>query len=381
MKNKGVYIFNLILLLFIITLKFVVIDHFANYYGIVNAIFWIVSLAFFVKMVGIKRDNSVVKSNVTQVVIISILLFILLSFLSGLFFGFLRNAYSLKPMSIIKNIYSLAIMIVAEEYIRGIVNNVCVKDKKPLYILTILYIILDAVLLLGPESTSSIYSLFVFITTLGLPIIARNVLSTYLTYHVSKVPGMILRLFYSLYIYIFPIFPNFGNYIESVIGILVPYLIYFVSSGMVHKAMDKRVAPIRRNLWYINIPLVIILLFVVALVSGLFKYQIMAIGSGSMEPIIYRGDAIVFEKITTEDDKNELEEGTVIVFKHNGVYITHRITRIEMVDGVRIYQTKGDNNEKEDAFKVENDDIVGVTQFKIKYIGFPTLWIQDLFNK
>lgn len=381
MKNKGVYIFNLILLLFIITLKFVVIDHFANYYGIVNAIFWIVSLAFFVKMVGIKRDNSVVKSNVTQVVIISILLFILLSFLSGLFFGFLRNAYSLKPMSIIKNIYSLAIMIVAEEYIRGIVNNVCVKDKKPLYILTILYIILDAVLLLGPESTSSIYSLFVFITTLGLPIIARNVLSTYLTYHVSKVPGMILRLFYSLYIYIFPIFPNFGNYIESVIGILVPYLIYFVSSGMVHKAMDKRVAPIRRNLWYINIPLVIILLFVVALVSGLFKYQIMAIGSGSMEPIIYRGDAIVFEKITTEDDKNELEEGTVIVFKHNGVYITHRITKIEMVDGVRIYQTKGDNNEKEDAFKVENDDIVGVTQFKIKYIGFPTLWIQDLFNK
>lgn len=381
MKNKGVYIFNLILLLFIITLKFVVIDHFANYYGIVNAIFWIVSLAFFVKMVGIKRDNSVVKSNVTQVVIISILLFILLSFLSGLFFGFLRNAYSLKPMSIIKNIYSLAIMIVAEEYIRGIVNNVCVKDKKPLYILTILYIILDAVLLLGPESTSSIYSLFVFITTLGLPIIARNVLSTYLTYHVSKVPGMILRLFYSLYIYIFPIFPNFGNYIESVIGILVPYLIYFVSSGMVHKAMDKRVAPIRRNLWYINIPLVIILLFVVALVSGLFKYQIMAIGSGSMEPIIYRGDAIVFEKITTEDDKNKLEEGTVIVFKHNGVYITHRITKIEMVDGVRIYQTKGDNNEKEDAFKVENDDIVGVTQFKIKYIGFPTLWIQDLFNK
>ncbi|MDE5631148.1 MAG: hypothetical protein K2I70_06075, partial [Bacilli bacterium] len=213
MKNKGVYIFNLILLLFIIALKFVFIDHFANYYEIANAIFWITSLVVLTKMVGIKRDNSVVKSNVTQVVIISILLFILLSFLSGLFFGFLKNAYSLRPISIIKNIYSLAIMIVAEEYIRGIVNNVCVKDKKPLYILTLLYIILDVILLLGPDSTSSLYSLFVFTTTLGLPIIARNVLSTYLTYHVSKVPGMILRLFYSLYIYIFPIFPNFGNYI------------------------------------------------------------------------------------------------------------------------------------------------------------------------
>ena len=150
---------------------------------------------------------------------------------------------------------------------------------------------------------------------------------------------------------------------------------------MIHKAMDRRVAPIRRNLWYINIPIVILLLFIVALVSGLFKYQIMAIGSGSMEPVIYRGDAIVFEKVTTEDEKNAIEEGTVIVFKHNGVYITHRITKIEMVDGTRVYQTKGDNNEKEDAFKVENDDIVGITKTKIKYIGFPTLWIQDLFNR
>lgn len=381
MKNKGVYIFNLILLLFIIVLKFVLIDHYAKYYGIVNAIFWIISLIIFVKVVGVKRDNSVVKSNVTQVVIISTLLFILLSFLSGLFFGFLKNAYSLKPMSILKNIYSLVIMIIAEEYIRGIVNNVCVKDKKPLFILTFLYIILDVILLLGPESTSSIYSIFVFTTTLGLPIVARNVLSTYLTYQVSKIPGMILRLFYSIYIYIFPIFPNLGNYIDSVLGILIPYLIYFVSSGMIHKAMDRRVAPIRRNLWYINIPIVILLLFIVALVSGLFKYQIMAIGSGSMEPVIYRGDAIVFEKVTTEDEKNAIEEGTVIVFKHNGVYITHRITKIEMVDGTRVYQTKGDNNEKEDAFKVENDDIVGITKTKIKYIGFPTLWIQDLFNR
>lgn len=381
MKNKGVYIFNLILFLFIIALKFVFLDHFASYYGVVNAIFWIISLVIFTKVVGVKRDNSVVKSNITQVVIISILLFILLSFLSGLFFGFLKNAYSLKPMSIVKNIYSLVIMIIAEEYIRGIVNNICVKDKKPLYILTILYIILDIILLLGPESASSIYNLFVFATTLGLPIIARNVLSTYLTYHVSKVPGMVLRLFFSLYVYIFPIFPNLGNYIDSVVGILIPYIIYFVSAGMIHRSLDRRVPPIKRNLWYVNIPLLIVLLFLVSLVAGIFKYQIMAIGSGSMEPIIYRGDAVIFEKVVTEEEKNAIEEGTVIVFKHNGVYITHRVIKIEEVNGARIYQTKGDNNEKEDAFKVENNDIVGITKTKIKYIGFPTLWIQDLFNK
>ncbi len=381
MKNKGVYIFDLILFLFIIALKFVILNHFADYYGIVNTAFWLISLVIFVKIWGLRRDNSVIKSNITQIVIISTLLFILLSYLSGLYFGFLKNAYSLTLVSIFKNVYPIAVMIIAEEYIRGIACHACVKDKRPLYVLTFLYILLEIVILLGPDSTSSLSHFFVFVTTLGLPIIARNVLCTYLTYHVSKVPGMILRLFYSLYVYIFPIFPNLGDYISSVVGILIPYIIYFISSGMIYKSLDKKVAPIKKNLWYVNIPLTIVLLFIVILVSGLFRYQIMAIGSGSMEPIIYRGDAIVFEKLSTEEEKNALVEGTVIVFKHNGVYITHRITEIEKVNGTRVYQTKGDNNDVEDAFKVENSDIVGITRATIKYIGLPTLWIQDLLNK
>lgn len=381
MKNKGVYIFDLILFLFIIALKFVFIDHFASYSNMVNAIFWIISLVAFIKLVGLKRDNSVVKSNVTQVVFIAIILFVLLSYLCGLYFGFLRNAYSLTLPSIIKNIYSMAIMIVAEEFIRGIAVNVCVKDRKPIYILTLLYIILDVTVLLGPNSANNIRRLFIFITTVGLPSVARNVLSTYFTITVSKVPGMVLRLFFSLYVYIFPIFPNLGDYIDSVVGVLIPYIIYFVSSGMIYKSLDKRVPPIRKNLWYLNIPLLIVLLFLVALVSGMFRYQIMAIGSGSMEPEIYRGDAIIFERVKTEEEKNALEEGMVIVFRHSGVYITHRIVGIEEIDGTRVYQTKGDNNKNVDAFKVENSDIVGITRTKIKYIGLPTLWIQDLFNR
>lgn len=381
MKNKGVYIFNLILFLFIIAFKFVFINHFASYSSLVNASFWIISLIVFIKLLGVKRDISVIKSNITQVVFISTLLFILLSYLSGLYFGFLKNAYSLSLMSIFKNTYSLAIMIIAEEYIRDMVCHACVKDKKPIYILTFLYILLELVILIGPESVSSLSNIFVFITTLGLPIIARNVLCTYLTYHVSKVPGMVLRLFYSLYIYIFPIFPNLGNYIDSVLGILIPYIIYFISSGMIHKSLDKRVAPVKKNLWYINIPLLIVLIFLVSLVAGIFKYQIMAIGSGSMEPIIYRGDAVIFEKVKTEEEKNAIEEGTVIVFKHNGVYITHRIIEITEEDGARVYQTKGDNNEAPDAFKIDNGDIVGITRATVKYIGFPTLWIQDLLSK
>lgn len=381
MKNKGVYIFNLILFLYIIILKFLVLNHFSNYYKVVNAIFWIISLIVIGKLLGIKKDNSIVKSNVTQITIIVIIIYVFLSTLSGLIFGFLKNSYSLSISSIIKNIYSLAIMIVAEEYIRGAITNSCVKDTKPLLILTILYILLDLVLVFGAENVSSLYKLFIFISTIGLPIVARNILCTYLTYNISKVPGMILRLFFSLYIYIFPLFPDLGDYLNSIIGLIIPYLIYFLTSGIINKALDKRVKPIRKNLWYLDIPLIIALLFLISLVTGLFKYQIMAIGSGSMEPLIYRGDAVIFEKIKTEEEKLNLKEEMIIVFEHDGMYVTHRIVSIEDVNGMRVYQTKGDNNKSNDNFKVYDKDIVGITKMRVKFVGLPTVWIQDLLNR
>ena len=99
-----------------------------------------------------------------------------------------------------------------------------------------------------------------------------------------------------------------------------------------------------------------------------------------MEPIIYRGDAIVFEKIT-DDLKNNLEVGTVIIFRNNGNYITHRIMSITESNGSIIYKTKGDNNIAEDDFDVYENDLVGIVRYNVKYIGFPTLWFQELINR
>ena len=128
-----------------------------------------------------------------------------------------------------------------------------------------------------------------------------------------------------------------------VIGVLFPYLVYLLVGRMVNKRDKYKRKTFKKNILLINIPLIACLLFVVCLVGGIFKYQIIAIGSGSMEPIIYRGDAVIFEKIT-DDLKNNLEVGTVIIFRNNGNYITHRIMSITESNGSIIYKTKGDNN-------------------------------------
>jgi hypothetical protein len=53
---------------------------------------------------------------------------------------------------------------------------------------------------------------------------------------------------------------------------------------------------------------------------------------------------------------------------------------IKVIDGEIRYYTKGDANESMDAGYVTKSQIVGVTHFRILYIGYPTLWLRDIFS-
>lgn len=380
MKNKGIYTFCSFLLVFILILKFLIIDKAGDYTYIVNSIFWILSLIVISKTIGLQRDNNNIKTSSIQVTLISLMLYIVLTYLSGLFLGFLKNSYSLTFVNIIKNTYTFAIMIIAEELIRYMVAKKSGRSIMPLLLLTILYIVLDFVLSFNTEAMMDGLHLFIYISNKLMPNIARHVLFSYIAKNVSYVPNLILRLYFTLSPFILPIIPDLGYYVTFVIGVLFPYLVYLLVGRMVNKRDKYKRKTFKKNILLINIPLIACLLFVVCLVGGIFKYQIIAIGSGSMEPIIYRGDAVIFEKIT-DDLKNNLEVGTVIIFRNNGNYITHRIMSITESNGSIIYKTKGDNNIAEDDFDVYENDLVGIVRYNVKYIGFPTLWFQELINR
>ncbi len=380
MKDKSIYIYELILFAFIVIFKFLYNGILSQFYEITIILFFVVSLIVLVNIFGIRKNRTMVVSNAIQISIIITMLYFLLTYLSGLLLGFLRNSYSLNLLSILKNTIYLIVMIVSEEIIREMIASRCRAKKKPLVILTALYILLDFVLVFNINNVNTNIKLFIFISNTLLPIIARNVLCSYLAYKVGSIPGLIYRLAITIYPYLLPIFPDLGYYISSVLGILVPYIIYFFISKLIKDNEKKGISPIRKNIWYVNIPLAFVLIFVVVLVSGFFKYQIMAIGSGSMEPIIRTGDAVIFEKYKNEE-KKDANIGDVLVFIHNGKYITHRIVdKYSNDEGELVYQTKGDNNRDNDNFLVYQSDVVGIVKLKINYIGLPSLWIQNLFR-
>lgn len=198
-----------------------------------------------------------------------------------------------------------------------------------------------------------------------------------MTYKISFVPGLIYKLVLKLYVYLVPIVPNLGNYIYSVFNIILPFVLYTILSRMVIR-YDKEKQEIKTaNKWIFVAPLLIFFAILISLISGLFRYKMIAIATDSMYPVYSRGDAVIYEKI----DPDKLEIGDVIAFQKENIVVTHRIVKIWKQGDGYYFITKGDNNNVEDTFRPTDANVLGRVNFVFKYIGYPTVLINEFFGK
>ena len=125
-----------------------------------------------------------------------------------------------------------------------------------------------------------------------------------------------------------------------------------------------------------NTFLIVIAALLVMLISCQFKYGIIVVGSGSMTGTLNKGDAVIFEKYNGQ----EIEVGQVIIFDYNNIQTIHRVIDIQKVNGEYRYYTKGDANGRKDDDYRTVDDIHALVKLRVEYIGYPTLWIRDIFS-
>ena len=96
-----------------------------------------------------------------------------------------------------------------------------------------------------------------------------------------------------------------------------------------------------------------------------------------MQPEIDGGDLIICHTIEADDVK----DGDVIAFfdpAGNGTSIvTHRVTDVVKDGGSVSFKTKGDANNAEDRMLVEEDDLVGIYQSRIKGAGNIAMFMQS----
>lgn len=94
-------------------------------------------------------------------------------------------------------------------------------------------------------------------------------------------------------------------------------------------------------------------------------YKSFVIVSGSMEPTIMTGDAILVKEVP----QKEIKTNDIISFSQGETIVTHRVIEIVEENGVKKYKTKGDNNNTEDREKIAYEQIEGKYQFKINQFG------------
>ena len=214
-----------------------------------------------------------------------------------------------------------------------------------------------------------------------LPQIARNYLLSDFSFKYGYIPCIIFQLITSLYVYIFPFYPDLDLYLESVINFLLPLLIRYVVDLNFEKEQkqdfkDKHIAS-----RIITVIFSIIILLIVSLCSNLFRYWIAVIGSGSMHPTIKVGDAIIVDKYY-QKHLDKLKKGDVLVFQIKGTIYTHRIVNIKQDNGNYQILTKGDRKgQAQDDWIVKNEDVVGLVKTKIPAIGRPTVWLNRLLEE
>lgn len=340
-------------------------------------LFLLIIVVIFKVFFGIEKDRHRYTKDIIIDCIIFLLAFFLLFYLSGLLIGFAKtdNYYNIKDL--VNVILPIILLIITKEYLRY--QFLCKSEGCKLLVITttMLFVFIDISTSIFYNLHDSVYNAFIFLSLVVLPAISTNIVASYIGMNVGYKPMIIYRLVFELYLYLIPIVPNPNQYIMSIIRLLLPVLFCYREYLFLKKEHDDEVERKQRKSQIKGYILpVIIITIIIYLTSGYFHFQAVAIASGSMTPAIRKGDVVIIEKI--KDDYDDLKEGQVIAFNYNGTVIVHRLVEKVKVINEYYFYTKGDANEKRDNFVLTKDNIIGVVNIKIPYIGIPTVLINEL---
>jgi len=381
MKKNIIKLYILEILFTIILFIALLVSNKINYIFLASIIFTF-SLIFSLTFKR-KKTLSIYKKQVILLMTGFAVIYLGIFYLMGLFiYDFNASPILFSFKTIYRYVIPLTVIIISTETIRFTILSQhtkirIFKTKVDLSkILTFINMILiDLIIYAGVYDITNLNE---FITVIGFILfasISNNLLYDYITIRYGKAGIIIYRMITILYVYIIPIIPNMYIYFRTFLRMLYPYLIYLVlehtysKTDFVISHNDKR-----KNAIYIT-GLIIIMSAITMLISCQFKYGILVIGSESMTGTLNIGDAVIYQ----EYNNNALQQNTIIVFKKNNIKLIQKIIDIKKINGQIRYYTKGDANEKMDTGYVTNDDIIGIVNLKIPYIGYPSIWLREMF--
>ena len=360
-------------IIIILLLNSFILNILGNYFY--RCIFLLCLLLLFKFLFGFEKEGYRYTKDICFNFLFIFLISFIIYYIFGIFIGLARTQNYFTFYGVRTFIIPFIIMIVLREYLRSQLLIKAGKSKVLVVFACLLFIAFELSPRLFDSNLGSKYNIFMFMAMILLPIVSSNVVCTYIARKNGYKLNVLWLLIVGFYPVILPFVPNDGPYIHSLIQLLFPFvLMYNVYSFYQKRKRDIPVSYAKKSS-YVGVPALAIFVFILAyFVSGFFRYHAVAIASGSMMDRIRVGDVVIVDQYYKPED---LKVGQVIAYKYEKIVVVHRLVKIVNNENGNVYYTKGDANENIDGYAIYEDMIKGVVNYKIPYIGLPTVW----FNK
>jgi len=342
----------------------------------VTALFLVLASVTAKLLIKKKCVPSIHKRAIAIILAVTAATLVALYYISGTFFHYYKNSYASTFGQSTYYIISVVLSIISFEVIR---NIILAQESKAASVLITLAAITVDVLVSTKVFTVSTFNTFIDLVGLVVfPAVSANLFFNYISLRYGALPNVIYRLVITLYLYVIPVLPAMPDSLLALFRLLVPIVLYVLIDMLYGKKKKRAVKTNKRNkLELAGLGAVLILaVSLVMLISCQFKYRLLVIATGSMTGELNKGDAVVYEAY----DGNGIEIGEIIVFQKGDITTVHRVINAEHVNGETRYYTKGDANDSPDSGYILSSNILGKVDFKLSYVGYPTLWMRDLFE-
>lgn len=349
--------------------------------------YFLILFAFLVLLFTIVKWKRPVKDRNfhTVILIVTSLCLLIMTFIymTGLIKGFQISYSAIYKKYISTETWIMTFFIViATEVIRYVLSLVRTNREKKYWILylamLINFVLIDLIISTRVTSYYNFGQFYEFFFIVAVQSLAKNIFLMYLSGRFGIIPCLSYRVIMDLYIYFLPVVPKINIFIQAVLLVIFPYILYLVIKKYTAK---RKIEPIRKNKVFNRIVTVILsmsLLTLIMLVSREFKYSMIAVGSKSMTGSINKGDAVIYEKYISKEMK--LKNGDIIVFSKNDMIVVHRIVEVfELDEGEFVYRTKGDANTSDDNWLVSEKEIFGRVNIRVLWIAWPSVLLNELF--
>lgn len=373
MKNNKAYVLEIILLLILsYTLILLSNSNRRIILAVILSIYAVVTKIFLNKT----RMLSINRKKVFKLLTLLGFIYVALLYTVGIYTGYYKSTIRFSFDTLLKYIIPITLIIISSEFIRNKFINY--ESKLSSLLNYIIQIIIDLLIYTNIYKLNSVDNVMLIIGYVLFASISSNLLYNYIAKRYGVKSNIIYRLMTVLYIYIIPVSPDIYVFFLSFYRMAFPFLIYYLLESFYGEAEDAILIKENKPIKIFTSILFVLLVIYIGLISCLFKYGALVIGSGSMTGTINKGDVIIFSKNIniTDVDKND-----IIVFNKNNIKIVHRIIdKKKQNDEYRLY-TKGDSNQQADEEYVTEEELYGRVIYRIKNIGLPTIWLHEMFER